>query len=106
MSARMNKLILAGSFLFAGVNMALAADTSLQWGADRTATPWNICAYDSTNTCITVFTLPASGGTGVNNGTSTLTLLGGYTLSFTMTGNTALTLPTSGTITVLGNTAT
>lgn len=47
---------------------------------------------------------PASGGTGVNNGTSTLTLAGNFATSgafpvtLTATASTALTLPTSGTL--------
>lgn len=47
---------------------------------------------------------PANGGTGVNNGSSTITLggsltfSGAFTTAFTVTGNTALTLPTSGTL--------
>lgn len=47
---------------------------------------------------------PARGGTGVNNGTSTITLGGNLTTSgafnstFTMTGGTSVTLPTSGTL--------
>lgn len=46
----------------------------------------------------------ASGGTGINNGSSTLTLagslstVGAYISSFTMTGNTSVTFPTSGTL--------
>jgi len=45
---------------------------------------------------------PTYGGTGVNNGTSTLTMAGNvthagaFTQTFTATGNTSLTLPTSG----------
>lgn len=45
-----------------------------------------------------------NGGTGVNNGTSTITLggslafSGAFTTTFTVTGTTALTLPTSGTV--------
>lgn len=39
-----------------------AADTSVQWGADRTASPWSICLYDSANVCQPIFTLPATGG--------------------------------------------
>ena len=43
--------------------------------------------------------LPANGGTGVANGTSnTITFTGNYTLGLTLTANTALTLPTSGTL--------
>jgi hypothetical protein len=46
----------------------------------------------------------ANGGTGVNNGSSTITLggslstIGAFTAAFTMTGNTAVTFPTSGTL--------
>jgi hypothetical protein len=49
--------------LFAAlVSSAHAADTSVQWGADRTVSPWSICLYDSANACQSVLTLPASGG--------------------------------------------
>lgn len=47
---------------------------------------------------------PTYGGTGVNNGSNTLTLagtlatIGGFASSFTMTGVTAVTFPTSGTL--------
>ena len=47
---------------------------------------------------------PSNGGTGVNNGASTLTLggslmtAGAFTSTFTMTGNTSVTFPTSGTL--------
>ena len=49
---------------------------------------------------------PTYGGTGVNNGTSTITLggnlavSGAYTTTFTVAATTALTLPASGTVTV------
>jgi hypothetical protein len=47
-------------------------------------------------------TLPvsaANGGTGVSNGANnTITFTGNYTLGLTLTANTALTLPTSGTL--------
>jgi hypothetical protein len=43
--------------------------------------------------------IPANGGTGVANGTNnTLTYTGNYSLGVTLTGNTAVTLPTSGTL--------
>jgi len=54
----------------------------------------------------------ANGGTGVNNGSSTITIggnltfSGAYTTAFTVSGNTSLTLPASGTVTALGNTTT
>lgn len=52
---------------------------------------------------------PTYGGTGINNGSSTITLGGNLTLSgafttnLTVTGNTTLTLPTSGTLMVGSN---
>jgi hypothetical protein len=43
--------------------------------------------------------LPANGGTGVANGTNnTITFTGNYTLGLTLSANTAVTLPTSGTL--------
>jgi hypothetical protein len=54
--------------------------------------------------------VPANGGTGVNNGSSTLTLGGSVAFSgafgttFTVTGTTALTLPTSGSLLSDGST--
>jgi hypothetical protein len=53
---------------------------------------------------------PTYGGTGVNNGASTITLggsltfSGAYTSSFTLTANTAVTLPTTGTLATLAGT--
>ena len=41
---------------------AAGAETSIQWGADRTVNPWNICAYDSTATCRAIFSLAPTGG--------------------------------------------
>ena len=52
---------------------------------------------------------PTYGGTGINNGTKTITLggnlttSGAFTSNFTMTGNTAVTFPTSGTLAITGN---
>jgi hypothetical protein len=47
---------------------------------------------------------PANGGTGVANGANnTITFSGNYTLGLTLTGNTSVTLPTSGTIATKGN---
>lgn len=48
-------------------------------------------------------TPPANGGTGVINGTNnTITFTGNYTLGLTLTANTSVTLPTSGSITNTG----
>ncbi len=55
---------------------------------------------------------PAVGGTGINNGTKTITLggnlttLGSFSTNFTSTGNTSVTLPVSGTLTTLAGTET
>jgi hypothetical protein len=55
---------------------------------------------------------PTYGGTGVNNGSSTITIAGNlthagaFTQSFTATGNTALTLPTTGTLATLAGSET
>jgi hypothetical protein len=52
---------------------------------------------------------PTYGGTGINNGTKTITLGGNLTTSgafnstFTMTGATSVTFPTSGTLAITGN---
>lgn len=97
---------------------AYAAATALQWGVDRTTAPWTTCVYDANNVCQGVFTVPSTGGgallpasrggTGVNNGSSTITLggslstSGAFALAFTLTGGTSLTLPTSGTLATLG----
>lgn len=49
-------------------------------------------------------TPPANGGTGVANGTNnTITFTGNFTLGLTLTGNTSVTLPTSGAIATKGN---
>lgn len=46
----------------------------------------------------------ANGGTGVaNNAASTITITGAFSLGWTLSGNTSLTLPTSGTVATTGN---
>ena len=46
---------------------------------------------------------PANGGTGVTNGANnTITFSGNYTLGLTLSGNTSVTLPTSGSLTNTG----
>ena len=63
---------------------------------------WNAVSGDFVKISSNTFTgvLPtANGGTGVANGTNnTITFTGNYTLGLTLTANTALTLPTSGTL--------
>jgi hypothetical protein len=52
---------------------------------------------------ITIPVTPAQGGTGVVNGANnTITFTGNYTLGLTLTANTSVTLPTSGTLTNTG----
>jgi hypothetical protein len=94
------------------------------WATSATVTPAALTKTDDTNVTLTLggtpatallqatsLTLgwtgtlsPARGGTGVNNGTSTITLNGNLTTSgafastFTMTGITSVTFPTSGTL--------
>jgi urease alpha subunit len=49
-------------------------------------------------------TPPANGGTGAANGTNnTITFTGNFTLGLTLTGNTSVTLPTTGVLTTRGN---
>lgn len=55
--------------------------------------------YCSLTTNVTGILPPANGGTGVANGSNnTITFSGNYTLGVTLTGNTSVTLPTSGSI--------
>ena len=50
---------------------------------------------------------PANGGTGIaNNAASTLAISGAFATTFTVSAATSLTLPTSGTVTALGNVTT
>ena len=48
--------VLASHSAFAG------AKTALQWGVDRTVSPWQTCIYDSANVCQSAFTMPSTGG--------------------------------------------
>lgn len=58
-------------------------------------------------TNVTGIVSPVNGGTGIaNNSASTLTITGSFATSLTVSGATNLTLPTSGTVTALGNVAT
>jgi hypothetical protein len=88
---------------------ALAPSQSGQNGrylkSDGTNASWD--AIDISTADITGVLASANGGTGVNNGSSTITLAGNvthagaFTQSFTATGNTSVTLPTTGTLATL-----
>lgn len=76
----------------------------LQYNA--TASAWESVSsgYVPLATGVTGILASANGGTGVNNGTSTITIggnltfSGAFTTTFTVTANTSVTLPTSGTL--------
>jgi len=54
---------------------------------------------NATTASLTVPITPSNGGTGVANGTNnTITFTGNYTLGLTLTANTTVTLPTTGTL--------
>lgn len=78
--------------------------------SDGTNTSWD--AIDLSTADITGVLPSANGGTGVNNGASTLTMAGSvthagaFTQSFAATGNTSVTLPTTGTLATLAGTET
>lgn len=78
--------------------------------SDGTNTSWD--AIDISTADITGVLAPANGGTGVNNGSSTITIAGNvthagaFTQSFTATGNTSVTLPTTGTLATLAGSET
>jgi len=90
----------ADSYLTTG-NVSISGPTSTRrtyTGPDANATLLTTAAVVT----------PAQGGTGVaNNNNNTITFTGAYSLGLTLTGNTSVTLPTSGTIaTTSGNVAT
>jgi hypothetical protein len=78
--------------------------------SNGTDTSWD--AIDISTSDVSGVLLPANGGTGVNNGSSTITIAGNvthagaFTQSFTATGNTAVTLPTTGTLATLAGSET
>jgi hypothetical protein len=93
---------------------ALAPSQSGQSGrylkSDGTNASWD--AIDLSTADITGVLPAANGGTGVNNGSSTITLAGNvthagaFTQSFTATGNTSVTLPMTGTLATLAGSET
>lgn len=75
---------------------------------ERCVAAWNgsdfVKVSSTTISNLTGVLAPANGGTGVANGANnTITFTGNYTLGLTLTGNTSVTLPTSGTIATKGN---
>lgn len=84
-----------GTFITTGNETAIDAVGTIATGT------WNATIID-----------PTYGGTGVNNGTKTITLggnfthTGSHTLGLTTSGNTSVTLPTTGTLATLAGTET
>lgn len=95
-----------------GANNASDARTNLGLGTISTQNANAIAITGGTISGVTLTSAtwngnvisPTYGGTGVNNGTNTLTLagnfstIGAFTTAFTMTGNTTVTFPMSGTL--------
>ena len=101
---RLRSICLAIALLAPAASLA-GTKTSVQWGVDRTVTPWVVCVYDSANTCQPVYTLTSTGGAVLFP--PSVGGLGAANLSGVLVGNgsspaTALTLGT-GVLTALGN---
>jgi len=92
-----------------GITIKKSAGTGVTVASGETCIVYyNIVTGDYVKGPTTVVTLgviaPANGGTGVANGTNnTITFTGNYTLGLTLTGNSSITLPTSGTVATKGN---
>lgn len=100
-----------GDILYANTTTSLAALSDIATGNALLSGGVGVApSYGKVNltSAITGILPSVNGGTGVNNGTSTITLGGNFTLSgafaatFTFTGITAVTFPTSGTLATTG----
>lgn len=113
-----NTITLSGNLSFSGaynLSVTLTGATSITLPTSGTLVNSAVTTLSSLVSIGTVTTgtwnatliSPTYGGTGVNNGSSTLTMggnitfAGAFTQSFTATGNTAVTLPTTGTLATL-----
>ena len=113
-----NTITLSGNLTTTGafnLSVALTGATSVTMPTSGTLITDTVTTLSSLSSIGTITTGvwngsvigPTYGGTGVNNGSSTLTMggnvtfAGAFTQSFTATGNTAVTLPTTGTLATL-----
>ena len=106
MSQNINQIFIANPITSnTGTDLMYFGQSPYGAGNDAAMTYTNFSAQFALSTAIIN---PAHGGTGVNNGTSTITLGGNLTTSgafastFTMTGTTTVTFPTSGTLATVG----
>lgn len=113
-----NTITLSGNLSFSGaynLGITLTGATSITLPTSGTLVNTTVTTLSSLASIGTVTSgtwnatiiSPTYGGTGVNNGSSTLTMAGSvthagaFTQSFTATGNTSVTLPTTGTLSTL-----
>jgi hypothetical protein len=106
MSQNINQIFIANPITTnTGTDLMYFGQSPYGAGNDAAMTYTNFSAQFALSTAIIN---PAHGGTGVNNGTSTITVGGNLTTSgafastFTMTGTTSVTFPTSGTLATVG----
>lgn len=107
-TSRTNLAVLGIANNLSDVANAATARTNLGALGTTGATSVTTLGTISTGTWQATVISPTYGGTGVNNGTKTITLggnltySGAFTTTFTVTGNTSVTLPTSGTLATTG----
>jgi hypothetical protein len=103
--------IVSGERCFAGWNgsdfVKIATSASGDVVGPASATANALVAFDGTTGKLikqAAAVTPAQGGTGVANGSNnTVTFTGNFTLGMTLTGNTSVTMPTSGAVATKGN---